>query len=168
MADFDEAVEITLGHEGSEYTDDPDDGGGPTRWGIILADLPPGSTAEDVKNLTRDQATSIYRSKYWDPIQGDAIVSQKVANLLFDQGVLNGVSTAVKFVQAIVGAEVDGVFGPETLGKINRTSATKIEALFVASGLRRYVGICENDPSQMKFLKGWVNRSADLLERMFS
>jgi lysozyme family protein len=74
----------------------------------------------------------------------------------------------VKFVQAIVGAEVDGVFGPETLGKINRTSATKIEALFVASGLRRYVGICENDPSQMKFLKGWVNRSADLLERMFS
>jgi len=170
MANFDESLKIVLAHEGG-FVDNPDDHGGPTNFGLTLADLSClglNSTTMVLKNLSQDQVSAIYRKLFWEPLQGDLIVSQKVADLLFDQGVLNGIGTVVRFVQRIVGVPADGILGPQTLGKINTTSATRIEALFVAAELRRYVQIAGSNPSQMQFLRGWVNRSADLLERMFS
>ncbi len=58
MSDFDTAVTKTLIHEGgSRVTDDPDDRGGLTRYGISQRSYPD----LDIRNLTEDQAKEVYK-----------------------------------------------------------------------------------------------------------
>jgi lysozyme family protein len=65
---------VTLEYEGG-YSNDPSDPGGPTKYGITIHDvrqyLKQNATAADVKNLTVDQAKTIYRAHYWTPMCGD-------------------------------------------------------------------------------------------------
>jgi hypothetical protein len=61
-ANFDRAFELVIGLEGA-YTDDPDDPGGPTKYGIAQNYNP----EVDVKNLTLERAKEIYYRKYWLP-----------------------------------------------------------------------------------------------------
>jgi hypothetical protein len=61
-ANFDRAFELVIGLEGA-YTDDPDDPGGPTKYGIAQNYNP----EVDVKNLTLERAKEIYYRKYWQP-----------------------------------------------------------------------------------------------------
>ena len=57
-------VKLTLNLEGNdEYTDDPSDPGGPTKYGICKRYNPD----VDVKNLTLGKAKEIYLKKYWIP-----------------------------------------------------------------------------------------------------
>jgi len=61
---FDRACSLTLNLEGNDkYTDDPDDPGGPTKYGIA-GNYHPGV---DIKGLTMGQAKEIFRKKYWEP-----------------------------------------------------------------------------------------------------
>ena len=62
MADFSECVPYVIRNEvGSApnggYTDDPDDPGGPTKWGICHRDHP----AVDIANLTLEDAVRILK-----------------------------------------------------------------------------------------------------------
>lgn len=81
------------------YTNNPNDKGGPTNFGITIADykkyLNPNGTASDVRNMTVDQAKAIYKPKYWDAVNGDNLPSG-VDYCVFDYGVNSGVSRAVK------------------------------------------------------------------------
>jgi Glycosyl hydrolase 108 len=66
---FSQCLAVVLAEEGG-YTNDPDDRGGPTNFGITIDDLREWRgtdvTAEDVKNMTKAEAQEIYRSKYWN------------------------------------------------------------------------------------------------------
>lgn len=79
------------------YTNNPRDPGGPTNFGITIADyrmyINPNGTAKDVKNMTLDQAKVIYKSKYWDKVNGDQLPSG-VDYSVFDYGVNSGISRA--------------------------------------------------------------------------
>lgn len=81
------------------YTNHPDDKGGPTNFGITIADyrkyIKQNGTAQDVKNMTLDQAKAIYKTKYWDTVDGDNLPSG-VDYTVFDYGVNSGVSRAQK------------------------------------------------------------------------
>lgn len=59
---FPKAFELTVGLEGN-YSDDPLDPGGKTRYGISQVYNP----EVDVKNLTLEKAKDIYYRKYWIP-----------------------------------------------------------------------------------------------------
>lgn len=61
---LDLALELTIGLEGKDqYTDDPNDPGGPTKYGICQRYHP----NEDIKNLTLERAKEIYLDEYWIP-----------------------------------------------------------------------------------------------------
>lgn len=61
---FEIGVRLTLDLEGNEnYTNDPDDPGGETKYGICKKYHP----TVDIKNLTLSQAKQIYLEKYWIP-----------------------------------------------------------------------------------------------------
>lgn len=81
------------------YTNNPNDKGGPTNYGITIADyrkyIKQDGTAQDVKNMTVDQAKAIYKPKYWDTVNGDNLPSG-VDYTVFDYGVNSGVSRANK------------------------------------------------------------------------
>lgn len=61
--DFEQAVTEVIGEEAG-YVNNPADPGGETKWGISKRTFP----NVDIANLTRDAATELYRTRYWDPI----------------------------------------------------------------------------------------------------
>lgn len=93
---FNDCLNRVLKSEGG-YTNDPKDPGGPTNFGITLADyrsyINRNGTAKDVKGMTVDQAKQIYKPKYWDKVNGDVLPSG-IDYTVFDYGVNSGVSRA--------------------------------------------------------------------------
>lgn len=63
---WDRAIGFTLSWEGG-YTDNPDDPGGETNFGISKRYHPD----VDIKNLTKEQATAIYKEEYWEAMGCD-------------------------------------------------------------------------------------------------
>lgn len=171
MADFQTAIEYVLLNEGSEYTDDPEDGGGPTKWGITLDDLArwrqlqnqPVPTADDVQNLTKDEAISIYQEFYWKAQSLDDVTDISVATAILDMSVNLGNYKAAIFAQTAAGVAADGDLGSESLLAINKMDRINFFYLFIHQVQQYYVNIVLDHPGQIKFLNGWLNRSQKLV-----
>ena len=169
---FDKAFEYTMPFEGWDaYTNDPDDKGGATKYGITVRTLKAirfdvdgdgDVTENDVKSLTYSQAKDILKRKYWDVIQADSIESERIAIKLFDCAVNMGPARATRIAQEALndlryGLVVDGRMGPKTLSSLNGTDED-VFFLFLVSRLEQfYVGL-----NQRKFLKGWLRRARTL------
>jgi|SRR5882724_578729 len=93
---YDFFIKEVLKSEGG-YSNDPNDKGGPTNFGITIADykkyINKAGTAEDVKNMTVDQAKAIYKTRYWDAVNGDTLASG-LDYTVADYGVNSGVGRA--------------------------------------------------------------------------
>jgi hypothetical protein len=157
-SNFNQCLVVVFGQEGG-YTNDPNDPGGPTNFGITLADLKEwrndqNLTADDVKNMTKAEAQEIYRSKYWNPMQcGD--LPNGVDLEVFDFGVNAGVRTAVKTLQAVVGVTADGSIGPITLAATKAGDPQVIIQNFSTRRLDYYRSL----PGWEHFGVGWTNRT---------
>jgi lysozyme family protein len=157
MADFDQAVTKTLIHEGgSRVTDDPNDRGGLTKYGISQRSYP----NVDIRNLTEDEAKGIYKRDYWDRVSADIIIDQQVAENLFDTAVNMGPRTASRLAQiALDLLPPDGVIGPKSIKALNTASPESFMAEFTIAKIARYAYICNKNRSQSKYLLGWINRA---------
>jgi lysozyme family protein len=100
-----------------------------------------------------------YRSQFWNPIRGDQIVNQIVANDIFNFAVNAGVGIAVKLAQITVGVASDGVAGPVTLAALNKVDPHDFNKAYALAKIARYRDIVQRDRSQSKFLLGWINRT---------
>ena len=102
MADFDKAIPTILRHEGVElgpdllpvpgrtgYVNHPDDPGGETHYGITRKVALENGYAGPMRDIPYTRVLQIYRSRYWDELQGDEIPDQEIA-----QELLIPVSTA--------------------------------------------------------------------------
>jgi lysozyme family protein len=107
--------------------------------------------------LTKDTVKPFYRQMYWDKVKGDDLPAG-VDYVVFDFAVNAGVSRAAKFLQRSVGAVDDGVIGGGTLGKVAVTNKPRLLAAFADQKQRFYNGLALSNPSQQKFLKGWLAR----------
>ena len=145
---FDQAFDYVIGKEGKE-TNDPDDNGGHTKFGISQKAYPD----LDISALTLEKAKEIYRSEYWDAIKGDEL-PDGLGFALFDAAVNQGVKTASKFLQRALRVADDGVIGPATIAAANRASFSELIVNFSAERAMHYAGL---DDFQ-KFGKGWFCR----------
>jgi lysozyme family protein len=93
MKTFKEIIEKVLEHEGG-YVNDPKDLGGETKYGITKRFYPD----IDIKNLTIEQATEIYKKDYWDKNKVESL-PQNLWHIYFDMCVNMGKRTAVKVLQ---------------------------------------------------------------------
>ena len=79
------AITETLRMEGGgQYTNKPTDRGGATRWGVThktlaLARGVESVTPEEVMDLTEEEAKQVYRTLFWNAINGDKLPSTQVA-----------------------------------------------------------------------------------------
>lgn len=177
MAQFKPAYVITLGHEGG-YVNDPVDRGGETYKGIarkfwpdwkgwaLIDDLKPKpgfpfslNRHSDLQELVQD----FYEEHFWDALQLDRMIHQSVANELFDTAVNQGTGTAAKYLQKALNLlgnrlAVDGKVGPITLAAANAAPQNRLFNLINILQAERYLNIVRNDPSQLRFLNGWVKR----------
>lgn len=126
-------MEFLLKWEGG-YVNDPKDPGGETKYGISKKAYPD----EDIKNLSPERALQIYASDYWDKAGCDA-VPYPLNVVVFDSAVNCGVGMSRLWLKDSLDADT-----------------------FLEFRKGYYLGLAVKRPSLQKFLKGWLNRLADL------
>ena len=158
MANFDIAFNRTLKLEG-KYSNHAADPGGETIYGITKRDYP-----ELFKNKlpTLEEAKEVYLTKYWTLLGCEHLISQNIANELFDTGVNMGVGTAAKFAQQsynrLKPADwsvllTDGSIGPVSVRAFNNLSKNYEAAFF---NYMNYLQAARYDSLHMDdFLRGW-------------
>jgi len=157
---FDACFDRVIQSEGG-YVNDPADAGGETNLGVTAgawgAYLGRPINSGEMQALTKDTVKPFYRQMYWDKVKGDDLPAG-VDYAVFDFAVNAGISRAAKFLQRSVGAVDDGVIGNGTLGKVAVTNKQRLLAAFADQKQRFYNGLALSNPSQQKFLKGWLAR----------
>ena len=173
MADFTQAFQLMIAHEGG-YGNDPDDPGGETYKGVArkIFSKWDGWTKVDIlkrqtgfpANLDKDpelqqNVYDFYRVTFWDKMNGDQINNQDIANSIFDFGVNAGIGTSASLAQIVVGATSDGVIGPDSISGINNFDPDHFLASFTVAKIARYVNIVKKRPTSRKYFYGWVIRA---------
>lgn len=148
------------------FANNPYDGGGCTMKGITLSTyrdyFGQYKTCEDLRYITDEEWLYIFRDGYWDKCKADEIDSQIVANIIVDWVWMSGVRTAVKKIQKLLGVEIDGIVGRETINAINNCNEDILFNDIYNERLKFYTNIVEKKPSQKIFLNGWLNRLNDI------
>jgi lysozyme family protein len=188
MTDFKIAFDKTMKYEGGYVNDPVDPGGetyrGITRrsfpkwegWKIIdeVKNQYPRNLKETINNLHSDELDelvySFYKEMFWDKFRGDEIPFQKIANILFDSTVNMGPSRPIKFLQKalniilpVVKLKEDGLYGFGTHAALLLCLAEEVnqkKLVIEINNMRRefYYKIVKNNPSQSRFLQGWLKR----------
>lgn len=152
---FNKHIATILHHEGG-YVNDPADPGGETNMGISRKAFP----KEDIKNMTVERASAIYREKYWTPAGCDRLPAH-LQGIHFDTAVNCGVKTAIKILQAACGVNVDGVLGPMTA---DAAQSLRLDE-YVEERLDYYYRKTIANNRLRKFMKGWTARTKSWLSQ---
>lgn len=187
MSAVGEIIDRTLDIEGSAYTNDPKDSGGPTKWGITQATLSNYRarpvTPEDVENLTRAEAWNCYDWLYVSKPGFTKILplSEPIAAELIDTGVNCGPTVAILMLQRLLNAlndegrlyrdlKVDGDLGQATIDALRAyLKARGTEGMLVLHRAlnclqgERYVDLAEKSVKNERFLYGWLRARVGLL-----
>lgn len=173
MARFLDAITTVLKHEGG-YGDNPNDPGGPTKYGISLRwylefgrdlDGDGDIDADDVRALTEPLAVEEYREHFWLPAY-DSINDQRVATKVLDLAVNMGAHQAHVLVQRALNrlgrsVSVDGILGRrESVPAINACEPEVLLHAIMEQQVRFYHAIVDYRPRSAVFLEGWLDRAA--------
>jgi lysozyme family protein len=130
-----------------KYCNVADDPGGPTNMGITIAtlshELGRKATIADVKNLSVELAIEIYRKKFWNTIDGDAL-PDGVDLIAMDIAVNSGPGRALQWLE-------------------KTKNLHPIERIHVLDKMR--LGFWRGLPIFRKFGVGWARRETDILAR---
>jgi lysozyme family protein len=163
---FDTSLAFVLKWEGSKFTNDPADRGGPTRFGVIQKTYDAfrqgqGLPVRSVEAITMDEVGAVYRRDYWNKVKGDDL-GDPLDLVAFDTGVNMGVGRSAKFLQQSLGVGVDGAIGSQTLNALAGADKEATATRFLSLREQFVRGIVQRDATQQRFLNGWLNRLNDL------
>ena len=114
---WEKCLKLILHHEGG-YVNHPKDPGGETNLGVTKRVYEEWGGTKDMKDLTVEDVSPIYKKNYWDRIKGDELPSG-LDLCVFDFGVNAGTGRAAKYLQRLVDTTVDGGIGPNSLKAVN-------------------------------------------------
>lgn len=119
-------------------------------------------TSEDMKKLTKEQARKIYEDFYVNKPGFNKISDKNLKASLIDFGINSGPSRAIKKLQEIVGAGIDGILGPKTIRKVNDYKGNLYKEL--TNSRIKYIKSLKNSPRHRdkEFEKGWLSRIKNL------
>jgi lysozyme family protein len=161
MAIFDNQVmDLIIKWEGG-YSDDPDDPGGETKYGITKRSYP----NLDIKNLTVELAYEIYNRDFWKFYKLSTINDQTVANKLMLALINMSPKYAIRGIQFAVSKAsmpilIDGILGDETIKAINYCNGSLLFMEYLRlSYVRIYQARVEENRKKEKYLFGWIRRA---------
>ncbi len=175
MADFIKAFHYMIVNEDSTLSGKiyPDNNGALTRFGLNAAANPslkdsgyydqnPDRTPRMPNATALLLAQKIYCTKYWTKVQGEQIVSQLVADKMFDCEVNTG--DAPKLLQHYLHSitpmiVVDGYIGPKTLAFVNSLDPAKVLVGFVLWWNWYITQELKNNPADKEYEKNWRARA---------
>jgi lysozyme family protein len=173
-------IAALIDRESDQFTNNPLDKGGPTKFGITQAVYSAEGYTGSVEFCTRDIAVLIYGRRYWTRPGFDRIdaLDSGLALRLFDWGVNSGPSKSSTALQRALNVlnrnasdwpdiVVDGSVGNMTVYVLQQLIAKRgADGLKVLRGMVQaqqsvnYIEIAEKNPSQEAFEFGWqLNRA---------
>jgi len=182
-AKVDRLIDAVIEREGGDtYTNDPSDRGRGTRFGVTEATARAFGYAGPMGSLPRDTAVAIYRQRFVTGPGFDQVlaIEPSVGAELVDTGINMGPGTAARFLQRWLNGfnvdgsryprlAVDGNVGPVTLDALRAfvrwrgpMGITALLRGLNASQAAHYLDITESDPSQRRFLFGWITNRVEM------
>jgi lysozyme family protein len=167
MTDF---IDTIIKREGGDTeTNDPDDSGGRTKFGISENAHPEAWADGDVSYW---EARTIYERVYILAEKFHLIRDEHLKHQVVDFGVPSGPDTAARLLQQLVGVKVDGVIGPKTLAAIDNYPDGKLFGVEVPGRVLLnlafrdareifYATLAKRRPKDLKFLLGWLKRAQE-------
>ncbi|MBR1735201.1 MAG: peptidoglycan-binding protein [Alphaproteobacteria bacterium] len=156
---FKKAFNYVLKNEGG-YVNDPDDPGKETKYGISQRSYP----NLNIRQLSLKDAEKNYFCDYWLKGKFEQIPDENVATQLFDLSVNLGIrATTIVLQRALrsvgINVQEDGLFGPVTLSGVIFSKPSILLAAIKSEAAGYYRLIAAKNPSQQRFLNGWLNRA---------
>lgn len=178
MADLDTMLDEIITREGG-YVNNPNDPGGPTKYGITQATLGAylgrQASVEDVQNLDVATAKTIYAANYLKKPGIDKL-PDLIQPVMLDAAVNSGPGQSVKFLQQVLNDSgygpltVDGGLGPKTNGAAAKAAADlgkDLNRRLVEKRRAFLKALVASRPSSAVFEKGWMAR-CDQLEAEYA
>jgi lysozyme family protein len=153
---FNNAFVDLIGEEG-KYSNDLNDPGGETMYGITKRVAVANGYTGNMRDLPLATAKTIAKVQYWDRFACDQL-PYAIAFQVFDTA-YNGGHPA-QWLQQAVGTVADGVIGAATIGAVRSSDLWKVLALFNASRLEYLASL-----KQQEFADGRMNRIAANLRK---
>lgn len=157
---FDKSLACVLVSEGG-YVNNPSDPGGMTNLGVTKATWEEwvGHPVDEktMRSLTPEIVGPMYKRKYWDKVQGD-VLPIAIDYVCFDAAVNSGPGRAIKLLQGVVGADIDGMLGPKTLAAIVAFDAKDL----IQDYSKRRLSFMMSLPKWSVFGGGWKKRVQDV------
>jgi lysozyme family protein len=159
MASFTLSFEIVVMdlEGGAKISEDPEDSGGLTKFGISLSAYP--SLGRDgILSLTKTKAKDIYKNDYWLAVRCPEFpLFSRLC--VFDTSVNHGLLGGSKIVQRALNTlgnslVVDGQVGPRTLAAAAKADPIQL-VLAILEERQRFYRSLENYP---RFGRGWERR----------
>lgn len=160
---YDQSLKYVLLYEGG-YTNDPNDPGGPTNYGIIQREYDAyrkknGATTQSVKYITKDEYSEIYRKQYADPVLFDELPSG-IDFAILDYSINSGIGRAVKDLQrylGFTGLDIDGGLGKKTLAAVGESMRKDGEKV-IKDYCEIRLAFLQRLSTFQYFGKGWTRR----------
>lgn len=154
MNNFENAYAATVLQWEGGYSNDPNDPGGETKYGISKRSYPD----IDIRSVTVEDAAAIYKRDYWEPLHCGEL-PYPVAMVVFDTAVNQGKFISATLLQEVIHAAIDGVVGSQTIALANSLPVQKTIRDFTAVRILRYADTKNFD----RYGHGWINRAVDVL-----
>lgn len=161
---LDDFIRDIIRREGG-YVNHPADKGGPTKYGITIANYRswiknPQATAGELSQLSPDNAVKFYRWYFAERKLDDLPV--ELLPLVLDLFTLHspkGVDVILDRVANFYDSSRPR--GQVFHGLVEQFGPLTTEALITLSRVAYFRELCNRDPSQKAFLLGWLNRCAE-------
>jgi lysozyme family protein len=162
---FQRCLPFVLRWEGG-LVDDPADPGGRTNKGITQRVYDAwrdrqGLDLQDVALIAIDEVEALYAADYWQP-PGCMLLAPSLDLVQLDTAVNTGPNRAVRFLQTALGCVPDGRFGPRTRAAAQGCDSRATLLRYIDLREAFYRDLVGRRPELRRFLRGWLNRVADL------
>ena len=154
--------------EGWSFENVTGDKGGDTNSGITQSGFDAfcqkkGLVTHSVETLTEDEKQAVYLDIWYSSFSSFMDWPLDIVN--FDLAINGGIHKASTLLQTVIGGlVVDGMIGPKTLQAVRLSDPQRLADRLLDARAEWYKAIVVHDPSQSKFLDGWLARVEKLRE----
>lgn len=172
---FTDLIEI----EGERFTDDPDDSGGGTKWGITERLAREYGYKNDMRDMSKTDAKNIYNKAFWIKAKLNYINDYEIVFELFEQIVnLGNFKRSCRWLQEALNVlnnkekhwtdlVVDGLLGPTTSSILSKSlkrnnMKERILKLLNCEQAIFYKTLVMRREKDEKFIGGWLDHRIGL------